>query len=308
MIEAFLGPLQRGLMHAGVLLLVGVAVWSRVLRPAATVMLQAQQALPATFEPFGEISLRVARIGRIATALLVPLWGLRLIVQVLGFRDPFVPLSEDISFLLGETFWGTVWIAQGIVLFLLIPSITPLVRSPRLTNGWLPGMALVAALPVTLALSSHSMSETGIHRFIAVGADGIHAFAAGAWMGSLALILLSRDRGQGQTAVLAAQLRAFSPVVLFAVPMLVGMGATLALYHLSSPQDLWSTPYGRLLSGKILSAGVVLFLGFLNWRRGLPLLDSERGRRSVRRRAVWEVTAASVVLAFTGVLTGTPSP
>ena len=90
----------------------------------------------------------------------------------------------------------------------------------------------------------------------------------------------------------------------------VGLARILALglAHVPTIQDLWEAPYGRVLVGKILLAGVVLFVGFVNWRRGLPVLDSHTGLRSVRRRAAFEVGLAGVVLGFAATLTGMTSP
>ena len=306
MIEALLGPLQRWLMYAGVLLIVGVVAWTGIVRPAAISALRTDGVGPHTPMALQEVSRGVARVGRATAALLIPVWALSLVVQVLGFRDPFVPLSEDISFLLRETFWGTLWVAQGVILLLL--SLSPGRLARRNALGRTAFAALVIALPVTLALSSHAMSETGTHRIIAVTADASHILAVGAWMGSLMLILLVGSRSGDPGSLLAAQLRAFSPVALTAVPVLILMGGTLSFYHLSAIQDLWSTPYGRVLLGKLLFAGTVLLLGLVNWRLGLPTLDSSTGRRTVRRRAAWEVATAGIVLAFTAVLTGMPSP
>ena len=306
MIEALLGPLQRWLMHAGVLLIVGVVAWTGIVRPAAISALRTDGVGPHTSTAFREISRGVARVGRATAALLIPVWALSLVVQLLGFRDPFVPLSEDLSFLLRETFWGTLWVSQGVILLLL--SLSPGKLARRHALGRTAFAVLVIALPVTLALSSHAMSETGTHRIIAVTANASHILAVGAWMGSLMLILLVGSRSGDQGSLLAAQLRAFSPVALTAVPVLILMGGTLSFYHLSAVQDLWATPYGRVLLGKLLFAGTVLLLGLVNWRLGLPTLDSPTGRRTVRRRAAWEVATAGIVLAFTAVLTGMPSP
>jgi putative copper resistance protein D len=127
-------------------------------------------------------------------------------------------------------------------------------------------------------------------------------------MGSLMLILIVGSRLGSRESLLVAQLRAFSPVALTAVPVLILMGGALSFYHLSAIQDLWSTPYGRILFGKLMLAGTVLILGLLNWRLGLPTLESATGRRTVCRRAAWEVATAGIVLAFTAFLTGTPTP
>ena len=310
MIEELLGPLQRWLMQAGVLLVVGVAVWSRIVRPIAAAGLLAIRnnaaESSAAEKELLEASRKIAGVGRATTALLLPVWALGLVVQVIRFRDPFAPLVDDVSFLLDNTFWGAVWRVQGALLVVLTFSVGRLAGSRR-GLGWIPGAIGVFALPVTLALSGHAMSLTGNHRIIAVSADALHTMAVGGWIGSLALILTTREPRDGGS-VLAAQLRAFSLVALCAVPVLVAMGTTLSIYHLSAVRDLWSTLYGRVLLGKVLFAGLVLLLGFANWRRGLPTLDTHGGRQTVWRRAAWEVSVAGVVLAFTAVLTGLPSP
>ena len=251
MIEALLGPLQRWLMYAGVLLIVGVVTWTRIVRPAAISALRKDGVGPHAPKTLQDVSRGVARVGRATAALLLPVWALSLVVQLLGFRDPFVPLSEDVSFLLRETFWGTLWVTQGVILLLLSLSPGKLARRHGLSQTAF--AALVIALPVTLALSSHAMSETGTHRIIAVTADASHILAVGAWMGSLMLILLVGSRSGDRGSLLAAQLRAFSPVALTAVPVLILMGGTLSFYHLSAVQDLWSTPYAEFFSGSSCS-------------------------------------------------------
>ena len=49
-------------------------------------------------------------------------------------------------------------------------------------------------------------------------------------------------------------------------------------------------------------------MGFLNWRKGMPTIDSPATRAVVSKRAGWEVALAVGVLILTGILTGTPRP
>jgi len=261
--------------------------------------------------------------------LLIGVWILKLVVQVMGFRDPFVPLSEDVGFLVWETFWGTVWMAQGAILPALTLSFWGASRSGggNATNSsgeilpsqemgrwssiarWAAAM-LTLLLVATVALSSHAMGvESG--RPLIVAADGLHVLAAGAWIGSLGLILaVGRPRGapSARHPLFAAQITSFSSLAIASVATLLAMGVVLSWTHLQALSDLWTTPYGRILSAKVGAAGVVMLLGLLNWRRGLPRIDTSEGEAVLRRRAAREVAVALGVLLLTAVLTHTAKP
>ncbi len=255
---------------------------------------------------------RVASLGVVAAAGLTVAWSLRGVVQVMGFRDPFAPLWDDVSLLLFQTFWGTVWIGQGVVLLLLLVMscfVTFRLRGheARVTPGfpWGATLALVLAVAITLAMSGHAMGvDRG--RVLAVGADALHVLAAGAWMGCLAVLLIvNRDTSP---AVFSAQIRAFSPLALASGAVLVLMGVGLSWTHLDSVSDLWTLRYGRLLSAKVVGAGLILALGFWNWRRGLPESDTVEGSAAVRRRAAAEVMLALGVLISTAMLVHATKP
>jgi copper resistance protein D len=315
--EGLFAPLQQWFLFSGVLLLVGCVAWRIVVASGAASALG-----PSSAGSLAAVESRVSTTALIVTLLLLPVWGLRMGVQLIGFRDPFVPLSEDLSFLVRDTFWGTVWLAQGAVILLLVGAfwVTRVaVRSqsdqgaakgfPSAGIGWWIAGLLVALLTFTLALSSHAMGVTE-YRNLAVAADGLHTLTGGAWIGALALILaFGRGAGMdGGSRLLAAQLRSFSPMAIAAVAVLVTMGVYLSWTHLSTPSDLWASSYGRVLSLKVLAAGVVFILGFLNWRVGLPSMDAPGGDRKVRRQATLEVVVALAVLLLTAVLTQTPKP
>ena len=309
-------------MQAGALFVVGVSAWRWIVWPRSVSAVVEGAPLEEVGTRPNKILSSVAGMGRTAATVLVGAWLLAFLVQILGFRDPFVPLREDAAFLLTRTFWGRIWMVQGVLTVGLASVLAALAQSPTEAPGWegsnrpaarrFPGWAAATSLaigvPITMSLSSHAMSVSGAGRLIAVGADSLHTLAAGAWIGSLTVILLLGRRPEVEPPFIASQLRAFSPMALVAVPLLVLMGGTLALTHVPTIRDLWEAPYGRVLVGKILLVGVVLFVGFVNWRKGLPVLDSRNGLRSVRRRAAFEVGLAGVVLGFTAALTGMTSP
>jgi len=315
MIDLLVPPLQRWLLFSGVVLLGGVAAWRVFVAPSAAALLGAEG--PGRM---GTREARVAAIGSATAGVLVAVWGLRLYTQLLGFRDPFTPLAEDLTFLVFETFWGTVWMAQGGILLVLAlglglvarrPSMAIAARvewgspepPPSLPFSWKLLNLGVLALVATVALSSHAMSVPA-NVPLAVALDGAHTLAAGAWIGSLALIL----SGGGGPALLAAQLRAFSPVAMVSVGVLLFAGFILSTQHVMAWENLWSSGYGQVLLLKVAVACGVLLLGAVNWRRGLPVLDTPEGAAATRRRAWMEVGAAALVLAVTAWLTGMSMP
>jgi putative copper export protein len=266
------------------------------------------------------IERRVASLGLASTGVLAVAWILRMAVQVMAFRDPFVPLWDDVSLLLFEVFWGTVWMAQGGVLVLLTAALwlarrrssanepTPHDASPVPSLAWSAAALLVVGLSATLALSGHAVGvDSG--RALAVTADVVHTLAAGSWIGSLAVILtVGRTNGAEGPTIFGAQIRSFSPMALVSGIALVSMGVVLAWTHLHAVSDLWTLPYGRILSAKVALVLVIFGLGAWNWRRGLPDCDTPDGAQAVRGRATWEVSLALGVILLTAVLVHSPKP
>ena len=320
MIEASLPLFQRWIGHVSVLGLVGVAAWVVWVRRATLSRLQAglspEEATPAIVVLTG----RVERVGLGAALGLILAWALAFVVQVAAFRDPFVPLREDVSFLLWNTAWGGAWLVQGSVGVVLLLVFLRLVRSRRAARrktgesgrmgaGWRSVAGLIPLVPLTQALSGHAMGETGLIRIAAVGADAVHGLAAGVWIGSLAVILLANWPAPRNRPLLTAQFRAFSPLAVLGVSLLVGAGGFLSIIHLAALADLWQTAYGRTLLAKVAVAGVALALGYRNWRKGLPRIEKTAGEAErVRVRAAIEVTAALAVLGLTSFLTALPTP
>jgi putative copper export protein len=164
------------------------------------------------------------------------------------------------------------------------------------------------ALALTLSLSSHALSVEG-NRALAVAADLLHTITAGAWIGSLFWVLATAKLpDMDRRGLFGAQLQMFSPIAVVAVATLVLMGSYLAWEYLITLSDLWSSVYGLLLLAKIATAAAVLLAGFINWRRGMPNIDSPDTRSAIARRAAWEVGTAVLVLLLTGFLTGAPRP
>lgn len=287
-----LTTVQQALLFGATILVTGASAWVVWVRPS---LRHGGAGLDAA--SVAAVESRVASLARRAAVAVLFAWALRGTVQLMAFRDPFAPLWDDISLLLFQTFWGTVWMAQAVAAVVLVLSFA---RGARWGVANLASVALIA----TISLSSHAVGADNAP--LAVTADGAHVLAAGLWMGTLAVILYA-SRGSGG-GVFAHQIRRFSPLALVSGGALVLAGAILSWSHLPEVSALWTTAYGRLLSAKIFGATVVLGLGFLNWRSGIPVIDTDEGARGVRRRAGLEVAAGAGVLLLTAILVHTAQP
>lgn len=301
-----LTTVQQWLLFFSAILVVGCVTWRIWVAPGATRRLGRELTT---------IEERVAHLGRGAAVLVLVAWLLRGVVQLMAFRDPFAPLSDDISFLLFELFWGPVWMTQGAVSVLLVATFSILGRArppespiaPALGLGWLCAAFGTAALVVTISLSGHAMgAEVGWP--VAVTVDALHVLTAGTWIGTLTVLLITTGPLGFDPGPFAAQIERFSPMALVSGCLLVAMGSTLSWMHLSAPSDLWTSTYGRWLSAKVVLASMIFLLGFVNWRRGLPEIGTTEGATAVRKRALTEVGIAVTVVVLTAVLVHAPKP
>lgn len=300
---SLLTTFQQWLLFAGAVLAVGCVAWRFVVIPGASRAVGNSAAARVA-----GLERSVAGAGVIASLVVVVAWALRMVVQVMGFRDPFVPLWDDVSFLLFETTWGTVWMVQGALLPFLIGAFA-WARGGSIA-AWRAAAVPVLGLVATLSLASHAMGVDSA-RALFVAADGVHALAAGCWIGSLALIVtIGRPTGGTEEgrSFFAAQLRAFSPMAIVSVGALIAMGTALAWVHLAGFPNLWGTGYGRVLMAKVTLVAAVCLAGLVNWRRGLAVSDTVSGAASVHRRAAFEVGLAVGVLVLTAVLVHSVKP
>ena len=260
------------------------------------------------------------RWARISSWALMAAWLMRMSLQIIAFRDPFVPLRDDISLLLFQTAWGTTWIIQGVVVIGIagvlrwgVPreSGDGLSRPMKITPVISTLPVLVLSLILTLSMSGHAMGA-GSWRWAAVMADAIHTLSAGVWIGSLVVILgVSREGLNGSaraTSAFLAQIQIFSPIALVSGGAVVSMGIALSWTHLTMISDLWTTRYGLILSAKVIFVILILGLGFLNWRTGTAGSGPKAVMRTIRQRGSWEVSLAAGVILLTAILVHSTKP
>ncbi|MEX2471344.1 MAG: CopD family protein [Gemmatimonadota bacterium] len=286
------------LLYAAILGVTGAVTLRWVIIPRAV----ASAALPGP-----RLRRAAARFGTWCGILLAPALALFFFRQLLEFRDPFVPWQEDALLLLTGTAWGRTFLF-GAALSFLVPLAFGLARTGR-EAAWPVATAGVLALAAFPALTGHASAGEGLLRASTLAADIVHVLAAGAWMGGLAAVLfVDRDAVRGGADPLEALVRAFSPVAIVSVTVLVATGLFASWVHLPAISALWSEPYGQRLAWKLALVAMVLFLGWLNWRRQTPRLAEPGGSAALRRSAMLELAVAQIVLIITAILVRTPPP
>jgi putative copper export protein len=204
----------------------------------------------------------------------------------------------------------------------------------------LAALATVGVVATPAWLGHAAADETS--RLLAVAADTLHVASAGAWLGTLAVLVGSaspRSRTPprpGRTPLLLALARAFSPVALVAVSALGLSGVVSTALRLAPawPGGLrWPVlgAYGWVLGAKLAAVVPTALLGLWHWRRAVPpaggraadATDSPRptadlddgpfaalspSPRRLARSMTAEVALAALVLLATALLVATPPP
>lgn len=221
-----------------------------------------------------------------------------------------VGAETSMGSVLATTQWGWGWMLQ---LLGASTALAGLLLARRSRGAWAIVLGAAFMLGVSPALSGHA-AATGALAPVTIAADAAHVLGAGAWIGTLLVLVLaglpatlalpSGERGSAA----ALLVNRFSPVALGAATLLVLSGAVSAWAHLGSLAALLGTTYGRTLVVKLALVVLVAALGAFHWRRARPALGTEDSARSLRRSAAAELAIAALVLVVTAILVATPPP
>jgi copper transport protein len=250
-----------------------------------------------------------ARLGRGAALTLAVALALVFVRQLVEFRDPYEGWMSEARLLLGGTPWGKTWLSAAGLSLLALVSMHGAARGIR--GGWGAATAAVMSVGAFPALTGHASG--GEMRTLTIAADTLHVWAAGGWLGGLALVLhLDREhrRGQGADAwgLLPDLVPRFSRLAMACAGTLALTGVFASWVHLGGVGALLGTGYGRILTLKVALVACVLGLGARNFRVLTPRLGDAAGRAAMRRSATLELLVANVVLAVTAVLVRTSPP
>jgi putative copper export protein len=185
---------------------------------------------------------------------------LRVAQQVIDATD----VESLLQFLIG-TRYGNMTLCKSLLMPLFLLSVFRLSTSyPRLAQGCaaLCGLALLT----TLSLTSHAAARPGIAPVLS---ETIHLAGVVVWGGGLLYFALLpwktlRQETEMYGHLLWKLVERFSTIALVAVCLLVMSGAVLAFLHVYGLPAFSDTPYGRILSMKIVV--FLLTLGVAGWQ------------------------------------------
>jgi putative copper export protein len=280
-----------------------LAVFALVGAAGARVLFTRLEASDAGTGAWTESDRLARRIGSGAAVILVIAAAFRLLAQAESFLDPGEYLRPDTVKAVLSTAWGRGWWIQvGSAALAILASLGP------------SAIAMVGALLVsmTLPLTGHAM-EAPIGAILGVMLHGLHAFAGGLWLGTLAVGLFTWQRSDppersGRRHVrLARLIGKFSPMALAAAFVLVATGSAEALWLVGSFGALRDTVYGQRLVIKLALLAVLLAIGGYNWRVVRPSLGGRGASRRLLRTSLAELTVAALILGVTASLVALPA-
>jgi copper resistance protein D len=249
---------------------------------------------------------RVTIVG----AIVALLSGVSLLLAVTANMAGSAAAALDpntISTVLFDTSFGLVWCWRLLFALLLIGAcLAPLARRrmPAI-------LVLSLLLLVSLGWVGHAVEGQGVARFVHQINQMVHLLAAGLWLGGLVPLtwLLGRARspsGAAWISVARDVVPRFSHMGYVAVALLAATGAINTLLLVGSVEALAGTPYGRLLSLKILLFLVMVVLALINRFRLLPRLRREpqpsAPLAALARSVLFEQALGFAVLAVVSVL------
>jgi copper transport protein len=242
---------------------------------------------------------RLAIAVAVAAGLLVPvsLAGIVLEGAEAGGYGVWRAAHGDVVSAVLDTRFGQAWLARASLAALV--AVLAVAVSFRPDRWLLAGLAVCAVgLVPTLTVAGHS----GVGSAGELAADLVHAGAAAAWVGGLAVV--------GLALVLAAReerwplarraVPRFSTLALVSVVALLTAGIISGYLEVRAWRGLWETTYGVLLLVKASIVLVLVLLGAHNRFRSVPRLRAGIAS-AVDRRRFLGVVAAELAIMVTAV-------
>ncbi len=200
---------------------------------------------------------------------------------------------------------------------LLIVGLCALLASRARRQATLIAAMCFAVALLTLSWSGHAAATEGglglFHRFN----NGVHLLATSLWLGAICWFLMLTVKAHRRPYLIPALpllrvMHAFAPlgVGLVAAAALTGMINAQLIFGLGNSVLVFNTPYGVLLTAKVVLVGIMLAFGAHNARIGRRAAlkgESEKSERSIalsrlRRSLAGELMMAVGVIGLVAVL------
>ncbi|MEE1652085.1 cytochrome c oxidase assembly protein [Brachybacterium sp. J144] len=241
-------PVVRALHHLGLLLAIGGGGAAVLLLPGPS------RREVTTLDPARRSAVRLAAAGAL-------LWALAALAQVPlgGLESAGAGTDLDVwAIALGGDL-GRIQI--GVAVCAALAALAYGLARSTVLACW--GLALSGAGVGALGLAGHAGAS--LDHTNAVNAMALHLVGVSVWAGGLLALALLLPRLDDAAAV--AAVRRFSPWALAAVVAIALSGLLSASIRLSSPAELLTTGYGRVMLLKALGLAVLAVLGAVQRRR-----------------------------------------
>jgi copper transport protein len=210
---------------------------------------------------------------------------------------------RELKDMLANTNFGRTWIVQIDCLFILFITTYLLIRK-RFKKPLLVWISFIIGIGLLLSKSftGHAASSTNV--FLSITIDFFHLLSASIWIGSLvALVALIPISRKIETKKLFFEtVRRFSKWGIIFVIVLSLTGFLGSLSYIPNLRTLFSTGYGRVLSGKVILLVFMIVFAAVNFVKG------KQGKEKGLRSTIWgELTIGMIVLVLSVLLTNLPT-
>lgn len=217
--------------------------------------------------------------------------------------------TELLAAMIFDTGWGKAWVVQTAAAFGFLAA--AVVRSQDRLENWFSAAAFAAVAAGTPAFAGHAAAVQQM-AIVPVVDDALHVMSAAAWLGTLAVLLVAglpaALRSADGVRAVAALVNTFSPLALVMAGVAVVTGGLNAFVHIAAISELWTTPYGRVLSLKVGLVVIAMTMGAYNWRVVKPRLGTDAATSHLKKAATSEIMLGALIVLITAVLVATPTP
>jgi copper transport protein len=243
-----------------------------------------------------------APLARSPTAIAL---GIGLLGTILSFGLQGVDLGGlGLSSLLSATPWSlasatSLATSLAIAAAAILLAAASLVRARPLSRA----LAALALLGVGAVLAASGHASTAKPQWLTRPAIFLHGIGIAYWAGALLPLLHLSIRPMRDTLGI---IRRFSTIAIPAVLVLIACGIVLTLSEIDTPDALFATSYGRVLTAKL--AAVFLLLGLAALNRLYLTGAAKRDPRPLARSIAGECVLVLIILSLAAGWRLTPPP
>jgi putative copper export protein/methionine-rich copper-binding protein CopC len=234
----------------------------------------------------------------------------RLVIDGLLLLGPDAGPVRLVDALSGSA-WGLGWLTGFAGLVATLVGLAGTGGSPRI--GWYSAAGGCVIIAFGAGMTGHAASEPNV--LPAVAMMTMHVIGAGAWMGTLLLVVVAGipaaiydGRGEAPHQGVAELVAAFSPIALAGASLAAITGMLAVWTYVPDLGELLRPGYGRMLLIKLGLLLLAASLGAVNWRLVTPRLGVPEGTRRLTRTSRAELVVGVLMLAVSAILVVTPLP